>query len=215
MYKEKKIIAIIPARGGSKGIPKKNIIDLAGKPLIAHTIESGKKSKHIDMIVVSTDDKEIEEVSKKYGVEVIQRPEEFAQDSSPTIDVIKHVIDVFEKQDEHFDIVVLLEPTSPLRKDDDIDKAIEVFVDNPDAESLVSLGEIALESPFIAKVVDNGFVIPLIKTDAKIYQRQQLQKTYFPYGVVYMSKTKPLLETGTFYQEKTTYYLIERWQNYE
>lgn len=212
MYKGNKILAIIPARGGSKGIPKKNIVNLAGKPLILYTIESAKKSKYLDKFIVSTDDGEIATVSKKFGAEIVKRPEELAKDNSPTIGAIKQVINHFE---EKFDIIVLLEPTSPLRKDNDIDNALKVFIDKKDADSLVSLGEIALENPYVAKIIEKDYVATLIKTKTKVTQRQQLPKTYFPYGVIYLSKTDKLLKTGTFYQKKTMPYFIERWQNYE
>ena len=210
------MLAIIPARGGSKGLPRKNILLMNRKPLIYYTIKRALESRCLDEIVVSTDDKEIKSLSKKFGSKVVDRPEEFAKDKSPTIDAIRHVIKTLKKEGKTFDIILLLEPTSPLRKKDDIDKSIRSFVDNyTKADALVSLGEIALESPFISKIIKKGFVSPLIRSDKKVFQRQQLPKTYFPYGVVYMAKTKALLKTGTFYQRKTLPYIIERWQNYE
>jgi CMP-N,N'-diacetyllegionaminic acid synthase len=211
------ILAIIPARGGSKGVPKKNIKSFCGKPLIAWTIEQGKKSKHIDKLVVSTDDAEIAAVSRKYGAMVIDRPKEFARDDSPTFDAIKHVIDTLKERGESYDIVILLEPTSPLRKDDDLDKAIDLFQKNTlKADALVSLGEVHLENPMITKVIgEDGFLLPFTDSKKQIYQRQQLPAIYFPYGVIYLSKTGAYLKSKTFYQEKTVPYLIERWQNYE
>lgn len=211
-----KIIAIIPARGGSKGIPRKNIKLLCGKPLIAYTIEAALSSKLIDRVVVSTEDEEVAEISKKYGAKVIRRPEELARDDSPMIDAIMHVINYFKERDERFDIVVLLEPTSPLRKEDDLDNAMGLFLRNSDrADSLVSLGEVHLENPYIVKKVENGFVRPHIQLRTPYYQRQQLPKVYFPYGVVYLSKVDTLQRYKTFYQERTIPYFIERWQNYE
>jgi CMP-N,N'-diacetyllegionaminic acid synthase len=216
MLKGKKILAIIPARGGSKGVPGKNIKILAGSPLITYTIEQALKSRYLDKAIVSTDDPEIKRVSIASGIEVIDRPPEYAKDTSPIIDAIKQVIDALKRKEHSFDIIALLEPTSPLRKDDDIDKAIEKFIKNWDnADALVSMGEIALENPHIAKVIRNGMVAPFIEMEKKAYRRQDLEKAFFPYGVIYMSKTEKLLETGTFYQEKTIPYLIERWQNYE
>jgi CMP-N,N'-diacetyllegionaminic acid synthase len=210
---KKKIIAIIPARGGSKGIPKKNIALVAGKPLIQYTIESAKQSKKIDKLVVSTDSEEIATIARNLGVEVIKRPTEFARDDSSTMDVINHVLEVVE---EKFDMLAILEPTSPLRKEEDIDNAISLLLKEYEtADAVISLGEIALENPFLSKIIKNKFLTPLIKTENKVYQRQQLQKTYFPYGVIYLSKINTLLETDTFYQEKTIPYFIERWQNYE
>lgn len=217
MYKNKRIIAIIPARGGSKGIPGKNIKILAGVPLICHTIESVKKSLFVDTVVVSTDDKKIANIAKQAGVLVpFMRPKQYAKDSSPSSDAILHAIDWFEKKKQWFDIIILLEPTSPLRKNDDIDRAIKKFVDSYDtADALVSVGEIHMESPYISKIIDHGFVKPLIEEHSSYYQRQQLPKAYFPYGVIYISKIETYKTYKTFYQKRTIPYVIERWQNYE
>ena len=213
----KKIIAIIPARGGSKGLPKKNVKEIMGKPLIAWTIEQALASKYLDKIYVSTDNEEIKLISEKYGAEVpFLRPKVLARDDSPTIDVIMHAINWFEKREEYFDIIVLLEPTSPLRKEDDIDNAIELFIKNIDkADSLVSVGDVHLENPYIMKKFEKGYVKSFIEINEEIYQRQQLPKVYFPYGVIYLSKTDALKKYKTFYQERTIPYYIERWQNYE
>jgi CMP-N-acetylneuraminic acid synthetase len=215
--KKMEIIALIPARGGSKGLPRKNIRLLTGKPLIAWTIEQAKSSRYIDKVVVSTDDPEIAEIAEKYGAEVpFLRPEELATDDAKTIDVIMHAVNRFENDGKYFDIVVLLEPTSPLRKEDDLDNSIEFFIKNIDkVDSLVSVGEVHLENPYIMKKVENGWVKPFIEIDENLYQRQQLPKIYFPYGVIYLSKISTLKKYKTFYQERTIPYLIERWQNYE
>jgi CMP-N-acetylneuraminic acid synthetase len=212
-----KILAIIPARKDSKGLPGKNIKPLLGKPLIAWTIEHAKNSKHIDRLIVSTDDKEIAKISKKYGADVpFLRPDSLAKDDSPIFDAIMHAIDWLKKEGESFDIVILLEPTSPLRKEDDIDNAIELFIKNiKKADSLVSLGEVQLEKPHILRKIEKGFVTLFIKKNNKFYQRQQVPKTHFPYGVIYLSKIDAFKKHKTFYQKKTIPYFIERWQNYE
>jgi CMP-N-acetylneuraminic acid synthetase len=216
MISNKKIIAIIPARGGSKGLPRKNILDLCGKPLIAWTIEKALDSRYIDKVVVSTENREIAEISMECGAQVVKRPEELARDSSPIIDAIMHVISWFEKKGEYFGIIILLEPTSPLRKENDLDNAIELFSKNIDrADSLVSVGKVHLENPHITKKIENGYVIPLIEIGANVYQRQQLPDVYFPYGVIYLTLTSALIKYKTFYQERTIPYFIERWQNYE
>ena len=211
------VLGIIPARGGSKGLPRKNIRPLLGKPLIAWTIEQAKSSRYIDKVIVSTDDPEIAEIAEKCGAEVpFLRPKELATDDAKTIDVIMHAVNRFENEGEYFDIIVLLEPTSPLRKEDDLDNSIEFFIKNIDkVDSLVSVGEVHLENPYIMKKVENGCVKPFIEIDENLYQRQQLPKIYFPYGVIYLSKTSTLKKYKTFYQERTIPYLIERWQNYE
>ncbi|MBI4650897.1 acylneuraminate cytidylyltransferase family protein [Candidatus Desantisbacteria bacterium] len=216
MYKNKKILAIIPARGGSKGLPRKNILQLAGKPLIAWTIENAKQSKYIDKIIVSTDDSEIMEISKKYGAEVpFKRPDDLATDKAPSSGVILHAIDFLEKQNDYYDYICLLEPTSPLRKESDLDSAIKKLIDTNNADSLVSLGEVHLEHPDIIKKIEGDFIKPYLEVKTQITQRQQLNKAYFPYGVAYICKIDVYKETKTFYNTNTAYYEIERWQNYE
>ncbi|MGZ7108994.1 MAG: acylneuraminate cytidylyltransferase family protein, partial [Methanobacterium sp.] len=194
-----KILCIIPARGGSKRLTGKNILDLCGKPLIAWTIEQARASKYLDKIIVSTDDEEIARISREYGAEVpFLRPAQFAEDDSPTIDAIKHAIEFLKNQGELYDILVLLEPTSPLRKKDDIDKAINIFLkENYRSDSLVSLGKVHLEDPVIMKKVDSGLVKPFI--DVNMHQSDF--EAYFPYGVIYLSKIDKLLQNKTFYQE--------------
>lgn len=121
MYKNKKILAIITARGGSKGIPYKNIMNINGKPLIAYSIEVAKQSKYIDYILVSTDNNKIKEVSLQYGASVpFLRPEEISNDTAKSIDVVIHAINCLKESGEEFDYVLLLQPTSPLRTCKDI-----------------------------------------------------------------------------------------------
>ena len=126
MYKQKKILAIIPARGGSKAIPKKNIIDLLGKPLLYYSVKSAKESKYIDKVIVSTDDDEIAEIGKKLGADVpFLRPEEISGDKAKSIDAFIHAIKELEKLEEKYDYILLLQNTSPLRQSWHIDEAIE------------------------------------------------------------------------------------------
>jgi len=210
-----KIIAIIPARSGSKGLPGKNIKILAGKPLIVWTIEQAKKSNLIDKLIVNTDSKKIAKIAQRYGAgDPFLRPKELARDKSSIYDVIFHALDWFKKNGSEFDIVVLLEPTSPLRKEKDIDDAIKLFLKNyKQADSLVSVGEIHLENPSITLKIDRKRLKPYMETDFS--RRQELTKAYFPYGVIYLSKVEMLKKYRKFYQKRTMPYLIERWQNYE
>ena len=132
------ILAIIPARGGSKGIPQKNVRLIAGKPLIAYSIEAGKNARMVSRVVVSTDDTEIAEVGKKYGAEIIMRPPELAEDKTPMDPVLRHVVEVLGREGYVPDAVVLLQPTSPLRTAAHVDGAIEKFLGN-DVDSLISI----------------------------------------------------------------------------
>ena len=208
-----KIVAIIPARGGSKRLPRKNILPLCGKPLIAYTIESSLSSTLINKTIVSTDDNEIINVAKEYGAYVIKRPKSLAKDNSPTIDAVVHAINYLEKRNECFGIIVLLEPTSPLRKVDDIDNALSLFLQNYDkVDMLTSLGEVHLENPYILKkITNNGLVKKLIQTKTGFIP----PKVYFPYGVIYAWKVEALKQYKTLSMNKVLPYFIERWQNYE
>jgi CMP-N-acetylneuraminic acid synthetase len=211
------IIAIIPARGGSKGLSRKNIRPLCNKPLVAWTIEQALNCKYFDVTIVSTDDEEIAEISQSYNAEVpFLRPKELALDTSPTFDTIKHAITWFEERDDFFDLVVLLEPTSPLRRKNDLNDALEIFMKKYEiADSLVSLGEVHMEKPYLLKNVENGFVTSFVSKEESYHQRQQLPTAYFPYGVIYLSKRDTLIRSGSFYQKRTIPFFIERWQNYE
>ena len=121
----KRVLSIIPARGGSKGLSRKNIVNLAGKPLIVWTIEASLGSKYITKTVVSSDDKEILDISVEYGAEIIRRPDYLAGDTTTSESVVSHAIDYLQSTGEEFDIVVLLQPTSPLRNAKDIDNSFE------------------------------------------------------------------------------------------
>ena len=218
MYKEKKIIAIVTARGGSKGLPKKNIKKINEKPLICWTLERAYQSKLIDEVFISTDSNEIKRVCNNYGYEVTElRPKKLAEDDTPSSDVIIHVLDLYEKNKLKFDYVLLLEPTSPLRKENDIDNAIMKLIDNHKAQTLISVGEVQTEHPAITKKINynDNYVEPYYQQKIKFHQRQQLDKAYFPYGVVYMSTVSYFRNNKTFYSTKTIPYFIERWQNYE
>lgn len=214
MYKNKKILGLIPARGGSKRLPGKNIKPLLGKPLIVWTIEQALKSKLIDRVIVSTDDEAIVNISKRAGAQVpFIRPKKLASDTALSIDVALHALDLLQSQDDYYDYIALLEPTSPLRKRNDIDRGIEKLIDNPAANNLVSLGEVHLEHPLLIKKVHNGFVIPF--NNPFNFSKAARNKVYFPYGVIYLSKVDALYKNRDFYAKRTIPLFIERWQNYE
>ena len=207
MSKNKKIIAIIPARGGSKSIPKKNIIDLAGFPLIAYSIAAAKLSKYISRVVVSTDSEEIAEISKKYGAEVpFLRPAEFATDTSGDFEVFKHAMD-WMKQTEGYlpEYWVHLRPTTPLRDPELVDKAIEQFIQNREATSLRSGHELR-ESPYKCFAIENGFFVGLFPQDSRPdytnLPRQSFPPVYQPDGYVDVIKSETVMEKGIFHGQK-------------
>ncbi|MCY6483562.1 acylneuraminate cytidylyltransferase family protein [Clostridium aestuarii] len=209
MYKDKKILAIIPARGGSKGIPYKNIMDICGKPLIAYTIEAAKKSKYIDYTMVSTDDSKIKEVSLKHKASVpFLRPEQISNDSAKSIDVVIHGINFLSEKGECFDYVILLQPTSPLRNCNDIDNAIEVLM-NSKEDSLISVCEVD-ENPAIMRTIKDNRLEPIIEFTGDNLRRQELPKVYIFNGALYINKVRMLLEEKNFFNEKTLPYIMKR-----
>lgn len=200
------IIAIIPARGGSKGIPRKNIKKIAGKELISYSIIAGKSSKYVKNVWVSTEDDDIEKVSRKYGADIIKRPSELAEDDSPTIDVILNCLEYFHKNKIKVDVILLLQATSPLRTSQDIDQAIEQFV-NGEGDSLISVCELS-HSPYWSLKLEDGYLEPNFGRDYLNMRRQDLPLLYAPNGSLFIATPDYLLKNKTFYSEKTLPYLM-------
>jgi CMP-N-acetylneuraminic acid synthetase len=217
MIHGRSVLAIIPARAGSKGLPGKNVRPLCGKPLIAWTVEKARRSTLLDAVVVSTDGADIADIARAYGAEVPGlRPPALATDVASTYDVIRHVLDTLRRDDgREFDYVVLLEPTSPLREDDDIDRMLTALDDASDRfDSIVSVGQVS-EHPSIMKRLVEGRVEPYYGGETAAARRQDNPPAYFPFGVAYIAKTAALLEENTFYTRRCAGYPIQRYQNYE
>ena len=180
-----KILAIIPARGGSKGIPMKNIAKLAGRPLIKYTIDTAKKSHRINRIAVSTNDPKIAKVAKSLGADVpFLRPKKISGDDATTYDAIKHTLDFFASNENYFpDIVVILQPTSPLRTSQMIDKSL-TLLEKTNATSVISVHEIKTH-PFSSFWYDGKYMRPFRSDFSKFYQRQKYPDLYYPTGDVY------------------------------
>lgn len=218
MIGNKSTIAIITARAGSKGLPGKNIRSLVGKPLIVWTIEKALKSLHLDAVVVSTDGEEIAEISRQAGADVpFLRPEKLASDTASSYDAIRHALDHYERSGRKFDYTVLLEPTSPLREDDDIDRVLRRLDDNCDAyDSIVTLGQVHEHPSIMKKLSEPGPAIaPFVDNLTMTARRQDAKPAWFPYGVAYAAKTDVLLAQNTFYTERCLGFPIRRYQNYE
>jgi len=214
MFLEKKVLAIIPARGGSKGLPRKNILKTNGKPLISWTIKQAYKSKYIDKVIVSTDDMQIAEISKNEGAEIpFMRPSRLATDTAKTVDVVENLISELSKVEEKYDVIVLLEPTSPLRKENDIDSTIEALEREGEFDGAVTLGKYKTH-PELAKTIKRGHVIHST-LGVNQSRRQDLEELYFPFGVAYVVKADVLIRELTFYPKKLSYHIIEDWQCYE
>jgi len=193
MYKNKTFLAIIPARGGSKRLPRKNILELNNKPLIAYSIEAGLKSKYVDKVVVSSDNKEILDISKKFGADTIKRPDELANDTATTFDAIKHTIDNIDK----YDYVVLLQPTSPLRNNKHIDEAIKLL-DSKNADAIISVCEMD-HSPLWSNTLDDSLSMKNFLKDEILNKRSQDLEVYYRLnGAIYICDINRLLQEERF-----------------
>ena len=212
MYKGKNILGLIPARSGSKGLPRKNIKPLLGKPLIARTIEQALVSKYLNRVVVSTDDKEIAEISIKYGAEVpFVRPKELAEDDAKGIDVVLHAIDWFKEDDKQkkYDLIMLLQPTSPLRTTEDIDKAIELLFLKK-AKAIVSVCEVDHHPLWANTLPKDGCMKDFIRQEIMNKNRQELPKFYRLNGAIYLAYCNYIKEQESFFGEKTFAYIMPR-----
>ncbi len=209
MYKNKKFLAIIPARGGSKGIPNKNIMDICGKPLIAYTIEAAKKSKYIDEFVVSTDSASIKVVAEKYGAKVpFLRPQELSSDTAKSIDVVLHTIDFYKNKNMNFDYILLLQPTSPLRTFKHLDEAIEKLIE-ANRNSLISVREVD-ENPVIMRTIQAGKLREVISFGGTNLRRQDLPAFYIFNGAIYINSSDMLVNEKKFVDEDTIPYVMDR-----
>lgn len=201
-----RILGIIPARGGSKGVPRKNIKLLGKMPLIEYTIHSSKESKFLTDTIVSTDDEEIAIAAEISGCKPpFVRPSELAQDASTSIEVVQHAIDFFEKQNIFFDAVCLLQPTSPFRETDFIDAAIQKFIAKQ-SDSLVSVLPVPHEyNPhWTFEETENGLLKIATGDKTMISRRQELPKAFHRDGSIYITKTS-VIKKGTFFGESVAY----------
>jgi CMP-N,N'-diacetyllegionaminic acid synthase len=200
-----KILAIIPARQGSKGLKNKNILNFNGKPLFWWTYRSAVKSKYISNIFLSTESKKIKKIAKKFNIDVPHlRPKKFATDQASSYSVIKNSLETLKSKDKlSFDTIILLEPTSPLRNHLDIDKSIRIFKKKR-LKTLVSVSKTECQHPnFLYKKNKKNFLKPYFKKKNKNARRQILSRVFFPDGNIYISDIKIYLKKKTFYHDKT------------
>lgn len=202
------ILCVIPARGGSKGLPGKNKKHLNGKPLILWTIDAAKRSKYIKKIVVSSDDKDILDMANQYGVTCVKRSAEFATDTASTADVIKEVM---AKAEKTYRYILLLQCTSPLRTTAQIDEAIELLKDNVKrADAVISVKENEHPIQWIRKISEEGYLQNVFLGSAQDKQRQNYDVTYLPNGAIYFIKTAVFEECNGFQPERTLPYIMDR-----
>lgn len=203
------MIAIVPARGGSKGLPGKNLRPLCGLPLIAHTIRAALAAEKITRVVLSTDDKEIAQVGKAYGAEVpFIRPPELAGDSSMVMDAYLYTVDRLAKEaNQPLESFVALLPTVPLRLPSDIDAAIQTFYDN-NADSVISVTEAPVPLQWHRKIDEDGVLRAYLPSFDAVSNRQAFEEEYVPNGAIYIFKTEVLRATRQYYTDRTFPYLM-------
>lgn len=207
MINGKRILALIPARGGSKGIKNKNIIDLCGKPLISYTIDAAKASKYIDSVIVSTDSEKIAEVAVSCGAGVpFMRPAALALDTSTTIEAVCHAVRTLEERADRYDVLILLQPTSPLRTQEDIDGALEKF--ERERLPIASVSK-AKDSPILLrKLTGESQMVSLLGLPSTV-RRQDMPPVYKVNGSIYINEIGSLSENTGFNDNACPYVMEE------
>lgn len=204
MFKDNKFLALIPARGGSKGIKDKNITSLNGKPLIAYTIEAARNCPYIDDVVVTTDSSKIADVAAKYGARIpFLRPASLASDNSTTLDAILHAVTTLKSQGNEYDYLVLLQPTSPLRTSNDITKCIDKMFEY-NSDNIVSISPVNDNPVLIRQIADNGHVSKLLNQSSTV-RRQDMKPYYRVNGSIYINKISDLNEKTSFNDNECGY----------
>jgi len=210
------VVAVIPARGGSKGLPGKNILLLMGKSVLVYTVEAALQARSLDRVILSTDSEEIAEVGRLAGAEVLfMRPAELATDSAHPTAVLEHAVTYLEETEGYItELVVTLQPTSPLRVSSDIDDAVQLLQNNGEMDSVITIMEVGLppywvlrtDGPYLRPFIDDGI-------DYSLMRRQELEQTYRPNGAVYVTRRELLKNRGlifsAFSQGKTGYVLMD------
>ncbi len=199
MYREKRILGVITARGGSKGIPRKNIKELLGRPLIAYTIEAASRSRRLTKFIVSTDDSKIQAIAKGLGAEVpFLRPAEISGDDSRSLDAVRHALLWLEERGEKYDYVMILQPTSPLRTAEDIDKSIEKIVETG-ADSVMSMVELVDMSLKKLKIIENDLILPYAKEEGRLSAfRKEGVKVYKRNCAIYLTRVEWIKKASLF-----------------
>lgn len=217
MINGKRVLAIIPARGGSKGLPGKNIRELCGKPLIAWSVEQGLACEYVDAVLVSTDSAEIAAIAARHGARApFLRPAALAADTASSMDVLFHALDYLAGGGELFDYVVLLEPTSPLRDVADIVGALELLVNDGHAESVVGVVKVEAAHPSFLYVVQDGLLRPMSGSQPTGLRRQDIREDYYYLeGSIYASSVASLRKYKSFYHAATAPWIIDRYKAVE
>lgn len=210
MEEKIKILAIIPARGGSKGVPRKNIRPLLGKSLVQRTFETAQKSQFLDRIILSTDDEEIAQHARAIGLEVpFMRPIKFAEDQSPMLDVLIHAIEKLKEKESYSpDAIMILQPTSPLRKTEHIDSCVRLLKNN---DAVCTLVQVPMEmSPYyVMKITNDGYLDYFFEEGRNIKRRQDAPKAFMREGTIYLARVETLYKYQNIYGEKCIPVIID------
>lgn len=206
-----KIMGLIPARGGSKGIPGKNIKNFSGEPLIAHSIKTAQLISRIDRLILSTDDEKIAQVGREYNIEVpFIRPEILATDSADALSVFKHALEFVIGEGYHPDALLVLQPTSPLREAVDIEKAIDLF-EGGGFDQVISLTPVRQHPYWMKRINEDNSIEPYIKEQGKPLRRQELPSLYIPNGAIYIYTTEFIL--NNLENPKVGSIIMEEWKS--
>ena len=209
-----KILVIIPARGGSKGIPHKNIKPLNGKPLIHYTIDEAREIVSDEDICVSTDDAEIIKCVEDYGLKVpFVRPEELATDTAGTYEVLLHALNFYEKQGRHYDVVLLLQNTSPFRKAEQIKEALKLYT--PDVDMVVSVKECPANPYYCVFEENSEGYLHVCKGEGNIFRRQDAPKVYEYNGAIYIMNAEKLKTTHMHKMQKRVKYVMDEISSFD
>jgi CMP-N,N'-diacetyllegionaminic acid synthase len=219
LINNKKVLAVIPARGGSKGLPEKNKKPLLGEPLVVWPIKAALGCSHIDRIILSTDCNDIAQIGISAGAEMLTlRPDYLANDNAKSADVILHVLTELEKLGESYDYVVMLEPTSPLTESSDISSALSMLESNRNyADSIVGVSVIEATHPeYSVKKLNKDIIEPAFSDDfSSLRRRQEIETLFFLEGTLYASAVSALKDKKNFYHSRTMGYEVPRWKSLE
>ncbi|HEY2405607.1 MAG TPA: acylneuraminate cytidylyltransferase family protein [Polyangiaceae bacterium] len=211
--KRPEVLALIPARGGSKSVPRKNLLQVAGKPLIAYSIAHAQRSKLITRTIVSTDDDEIASVAKSFAAEVpFRRPDEFASDTATDLEVFRHALGFLQEQGYTPDLIVHLRPTGPVRDPALIDRAINLMLKHEEADSLRAIG-LAEQTPYKMWTIDGSFLRPALPLpgfpEAHSMPRQRLPAVYWQNGYVDIVRPRTIVELDSMVGQVVLPFVIE------
>ncbi len=209
MINDKRLLAVILARGGSKRLPRKNLLNFSGKPLVSWSIEAGLQSKYVDRVIVSTDSEEIADITREFNIDVpFMRPEELASDTATSLDVIHHVVNELKKSNTYFEYILLLQPTSPLRTAKHIDEAIELLLQK-NADGIVSVCELDHPVEWTNILPEDRSLSCFLKKEFVGLRSQDFPLRYRINGAIYLSKTSILLKNSTFFSDNSYAYIME------